>query len=316
MSLVLGCLLLLPEAARPFSLLGPATPEEGGNPEAANHQLFDHEFRWSVSTLTYSIDQSFADRFGASGVAALQNALSTWDNAFGAASPGSIASVFTGSGLYDLESIAVHELGHAFGLGHSDLADDFGRNYDATGTPIAATGNEVMSSTLAAGEVRRALTADDLAGFNYLYDPANVNSAMGVDLGAGVGDLSLIEAPGSALLGVTQGANIDIFALDGSDPIFAGTNALAVTQVNFVFLRGTDGPGIINTVASLGTVVAGVDVYFNSSQGLGVVCDSLSLCGGSSPDPAAAPEPGTWLLLLLGFAGTVGMSRLLKPKTA
>lgn len=51
---------------------------------------------------------------------------------------------------WDLYSTVLHELGHGLGLGH--------------GLP-----SSVMSSTLAPGTQRRALTEDDLAGLRALY---------------------------------------------------------------------------------------------------------------------------------------------------
>jgi len=74
-----------------------------------------------------------------------------------------------GSGEFDIESIALHEIGHALGLDHPDIADDFGRNYDSSGFSIASTRLEVMSSTIAPGEISRVLTSDEVAAINILY---------------------------------------------------------------------------------------------------------------------------------------------------
>jgi hypothetical protein len=74
-----------------------------------------------------------------------------------------------GPGEYDTESVVLHELGHALGLDHPDLANNEDKNFDSRGRPISAMGTEVMSSTLVSGELRRVLTADEIAGLYYLY---------------------------------------------------------------------------------------------------------------------------------------------------
>lgn len=302
--------LSFPIPGASFSLFGPDTANDTGT-----IQDFGKGFRWGVdSTLTYSIDQSFLDAFGDSGAAAIRNAAGTWDNAFGVTSGPASTAIFTSSILFDLETIVLHELGHAFGLGHPDQAAAIGKNFDANGNPIPSSGMEIMESTIAAGEIARELTGDDLAGLNYLYDP----NLMILGL-PGLADLDLLEDPGAAVEGVRFGANIDFFAAPGSNNAFGGDpTALAIARVNMVYAGGTDGPGIINGqagVLALTHQVAGVDIYINTDYlaQIGVLdaCE-VEPCGQSS---VTAPEPGMFLHLAIGFGFLFFVPRALRLRS-
>ena len=77
----------------------------------------------------------------------------------------------TDGGDMDVETVILHELGHAIGLDHPDQASGSVMNYNPYTLQVGhpSTGEEVMHSTYYPDGVNHTLTVDELGGLFFLY---------------------------------------------------------------------------------------------------------------------------------------------------
>ena len=150
---------------------------------------------WDQPTITYKIDAAFRATWPSPlHEALIRSAFNQWGGA-ATRNYGTINSHYRGaaSPLYDLGTIALHELGHGVGLGHPFQGEellgipidrnyhfagwDLGMPYDGTQTwvPEPDTLGEVMgygplgALGMLPGTVNRTLSWDELNGARYLY---------------------------------------------------------------------------------------------------------------------------------------------------
>jgi hypothetical protein len=131
---------------------------------------------------------------------------------FNSAFPWSVAPAGV-TGRFDLESVALHEIGHMSGLGHSalgetELREGGGRRVlsaEAVMFPIAFTSGSIAA---------RALKADDVTGITDLYPEADFTRTSGSVSGLVTKDGQPIFGAHVVAFDVARGASIGSFTLD------------------------------------------------------------------------------------------------------
>jgi hypothetical protein len=131
---------------------------------------------------------------------------------FNTAFPWSVSPSGT-TGRYDLESVALHEIGHFSGLGHSALGETELR--DTGGRRLLAADAVMFPIAFAPGSIAgRTLKADDIAGISDLYPESDFQQTSGSVSGRVTKDGQGVFGAHVVAFNVAKGTMVGTFSLN------------------------------------------------------------------------------------------------------
>lgn len=124
------------------------------------------------------------------------------------------ASTAVEAGKWDVQTIALHEIGHLSGLGHSAIGET---EVVGTGRRVQSSGAVMFPIALGPGDAsRRTLSPDDVAGISDLYPSGSFNSDTGSLSGRVIRDGRGIFGAHIVAIDPATGEQVANFSLDGN----------------------------------------------------------------------------------------------------